>query len=258
MFNRITDNPADNNVIHTNITRTLEKIGVTIPERDAGPELTITPHDLPTAVREAVAAGKDPAADKKVREQLTRKLLYDSINVYALIELDQSKARVQHLINHADSIIDQLKDSFSEAVATIREHAKEIPGDPEKFDPHDRPAVNVARAEVIPALARATAITGSWGMIFPVLTGGSPSSGPLGFVTWCEPTWAQVVEHKLRNSRLDNGRPFDVWEAIARNIPISLATDSTQVRTRMDRIEQQKQDEMRRSREGAFDMGLTR
>lgn len=85
------------------------------------------PHDLADAVADAMAAGKDPATDKAVLEQLARRQLAES-NLSRLLPRMRDDRQLEALIRHAPAILIDLAKIVTAADAVLDRARTRIPG----------------------------------------------------------------------------------------------------------------------------------
>lgn len=235
MYTKISNSAADNKTLAGNIKRALERANITIPEPK--PTKFFTAENRPNLhelVTEEISNNRDPLDNENIRTELMRKLLDNTVNSYTTIELQESKNALQHYLNHADTILDQLGETFDQAMNVLTEKHKQIGGGNLENMGADRH--HVARAEATVALNTTQAILDAWPMLVPFLTGKDTGSNQ-PHLKFMKPTLEQTRTYMLRDGRHQTGRNLNPWDALEYGVEVDLALDPTQVRERHEALD---------------------
>lgn len=247
---QITDDASRNNVTINLFDRAVKIAGLTLPKFDpstvpAPDIIAATPDEISAAVHKAVAAGKDPLADKGVQQLMMRKLLVDQVGGFHYRnQLAITKAQMEHIKAHAPALLEQMDAEFTAAVGTMQE---QIPVIGHRDLKHavteiDRVPERVAAGitTAFRALSKATATIEALPYILEAVGVRLPSGGHNGLLTYCKPTHQQFIDHRLSSQSTQNnhGRPHNVWDLLNDGITIELATTNEEFQARLQRLEQ--------------------
>ena len=238
MFNTISNNYDDNTTTAGLMQKALTAIGVKIPEFASRPATGAPAGDLKDRVLKCYADGTDPITDPGVRDELLRELLTDRFNTYQFHRIEQSKARLQHYIDHADTITKKIREKFTTAVNTL-ESAHESLGPIDLYDITGGTLTEDTqqRREAQEALTVTETILTHWGSVFPLITRQNPGvAHQHPHLRFMAPTLEQTETHRLPFGRRADGKMLTVWDALGMSITVELATEPSEVNARYETI----------------------
>ncbi|WP_101653510.1 hypothetical protein [Brevibacterium ihuae] len=238
MFNTISNNYDDNTTTAGLVQKALTAIGVKIPEFASRPAIGAPAGDLKDRVFKCYANGTDPITDPGVRDELLRELLAQRFNTDQLHRIEQSKARLQHYIDHADTITKKIREKFTAAVDTL-ESAHESLGPVDLYDIKGGTLTEDAaqRRKAQEALAVTETILTHWGSVFPLITRQNPGVAHREpHLRFMAPTLEQTENHRLAGGRRADGKMLTVWDALGMPITVELATEPSEVNARYETI----------------------
>ena len=246
---QITEDASKNLVTINLFERATKKAGLNLPEFDPStvpaPNVTAaTPEEITAAVHKAVAAGKDPLADKSVQQLMMRKLLVDQVGGFHYRnQLAITKAKMEHIKAHAPALLQQLDEEFTEAVDTMRE---QIPVIGHRDLKHALTEIDRVRDHVAEgitaafrALSKATTIVEALPYILEASGVRLASGGHYGLLTYCKPTHQQFIDHRLsfHSTQNNHGRTHNIWDLLNDGITVELATTAEEFKSRMQLLE---------------------
>lgn len=260
---QITENLSQNTTTIILFERAVKMTGQDLPKFDPSTVITpnitaATPEEIVDAVRDVVAAGKDPLTDKGVQKLMMSKLLVDQVGGFQhRNDVAISRSKLEQYKAHAPALLAQMESDFIKAVETMRE---QIPLIGHRDLKHalteiDRVPERVAEGVTAAyrALSKTKTIIDALPYILAAAGAGVPSGGHHALLSYCKPTHDQFREHRLSSMSTTNnhGRPHNVWDLLNDGIDIELATTTEERQARIDRLEQGQQEASRDRRADA-------
>lgn len=245
---KITEDTRTNKVTLAVFTSTLRRTGLTIPPTPTPMAASLpTRDDVTAAAVKVMREGKDPAADAEVQRLVTGLHIAEA-GISARLELEDSKAALQHIADHAPALLEELAEQFNEAVDIMRDaipttgHADLSAG--VHFTPGTSTGTVMAMARAAEALHAATVVADTWAT-FMDAAGENTRARHQPKLWYCQPTWEQYDTHQLRWDNNSHGRQHNLWDMLNDGIHVDLALSANEHQERVEQLETEQQEAQR-------------